>query len=391
MAKMMRSTLSIVTLSLLFPILGHAYPEFIGYKYSSCVTCHFNSQGNGALNDYGRALWSAEIAGRLGAGKKTSEQLGESSGFFGKTQLPWWFRPGAKARQLFFERNPGKQDANWQAVLMQADISSAFILDKNYKNLIMISFGYAPTPAAMKNSTVGDDIDNWVSREHYYRYQATEKLFLFFGMMDKTYGLRIVDHTAYSRSRLGFAQNDQTHGIMAHWISENYEVTLHPFIGNLFQDADLRQAGASMMFEYELKEAWRIGLSALASSNKFVQQNRFGIHSKVGLGVGSSILLDTGFLKNTPEGIDTKMGYYLYSQVMQKISRGYHLYAMGESFKSQMISSQNLEVRTGFGILAFPLARVELRIEAKNTRTFTNNRTVPPDSWMLNSQIHLSL
>lgn len=394
---MKHSTLSIVFILILFPILGQAYPEFIGYKYSSCVTCHFNSQGSGALNDYGRALWSAEIAGRAFAGKRTSEQLGEASGFLGKSQMPWWFRPGVKARQLFYEMNPGapktpgSRNGTWQAVLMQADVSAAFIFDKEYKHMVMVSFGYAPTPGTKRNSPNADDIENWISREHYYRWQANEKLFIYAGMMDKTYGLRIVDHTAVSRQNLGLAQNDQAHGVMAHWIDENYEVTFHPFIGNLFQEKDVRQAGASAMMEVEIKEAWRLGVSALMQSNEYINQTRFGVHSKAGVGVGSSILLDTGVLKNTRDNVESKMGYYLYSQIMQKIKRGYHVYAMGEAFKAQMIASQPLGINTGIGLLMFPMARVEFRVEAKNGRSLSNTGQVTPDHWILTSQIHLSL
>jgi hypothetical protein len=71
-------------LLVLFFLLGalsaKAYPEFIGYGYSSCMTCHVNGQGGGPLSDYGRALWSAEIAGRLFYSKNTTDdEMGAQS------------------------------------------------------------------------------------------------------------------------------------------------------------------------------------------------------------------------------------------------------------------------------------------------------------------------
>ena len=42
----------------------HAYPEFIGYGYGSCLTCHYNGAGGGPLSDYGRSLFAVEIAAK---------------------------------------------------------------------------------------------------------------------------------------------------------------------------------------------------------------------------------------------------------------------------------------------------------------------------------------
>ena len=61
-----------------------AYPEFIGYGYSSCITCHYNGNCGGPLNDYGRALWSPEISSRLLYPKSMSdEDMANQSGFLG--------------------------------------------------------------------------------------------------------------------------------------------------------------------------------------------------------------------------------------------------------------------------------------------------------------------
>ncbi|MBC7464797.1 MAG: hypothetical protein H7256_02295, partial [Bdellovibrio sp.] len=46
-------------LILLLPFLANAYPDFISYGYRTCITCHYNGQGGGALNDYGRAVWAS--------------------------------------------------------------------------------------------------------------------------------------------------------------------------------------------------------------------------------------------------------------------------------------------------------------------------------------------
>lgn len=370
---------------LFFAATAQAYPQFIGYKYSSCLTCHYNSQGNGPINDYGRAVWASEIAGRLGAGKTSAEELGESSGFLGKKQMPWWFRPGVKARQLFVKTNPGIE----RNITMQADVNAAVFFDQDQKKVVVASFGYVPEPFRLRNS--GEKVDTMISREHYFRYQMKDELWLYFGMTDKVYGIRHSDHTAFSRSRTGLAQNDQAHGIVGHYIESNWEYTLNVFMGNMFQDAELRQKGLSMMFEYDLREAFRVGASFLQSTNDFVGNQRLGIHSKYGIGFGSALLFELGTIKNSPKVGDSTQGYYVFSEAMQKVVRGYHVFVNGQAHKSDMTSANSDTVRLGAGLLAFPRQRFELRIEVQNERNITNAAAVSPDTWAFLAQLHLSL
>ncbi len=364
---------------------AQGYPQFIGYKYSSCLTCHYNSHGNGPINDYGRAVWASEIAGRMFAGNKTAEQLGESSGFLGKKQMPWWIRPGVKARQLFVRTNPGVE----RNITMQADVNAAIFLDEDQKKTIVASVGYVPEPFRLQNS--GEKVDTMISREHYFRYQMKDELWLSVGMMDKVYGIRHSDHTAFSRSRTGIAQNDQTHGLVAHYIGSNYEYAGHIFMGNLYQDSELRQKGASGMFEFDVREAFRVGTSVLMSSNSFVDHQRLAVHSKYGLGHGSALLFEMGLIKNSPKTGDSSQGYYIFSEAIQKVVRGYHIFANGQSYKSDMTSANPDVVRLGAGLQAFPMQRVELRIEVQNERLITNAATIAPDTWAFLAQLHLSL
>jgi hypothetical protein len=42
---------SVIFVALLISKRVMAYPDFIGYGYSSCITCHYSGSGGGALND----------------------------------------------------------------------------------------------------------------------------------------------------------------------------------------------------------------------------------------------------------------------------------------------------------------------------------------------------
>ena len=366
-----------------------AYPEFIGYKYSSCITCHYNGQGNGPLNDYGRALWASEIAGRALSGGRTDEQLGESSGFLGKTELPWWIRPGLKARNLAYQTSPGGQGSETRTILMQAEVNAAIFFDRDQKYAIVGSYGHAPVPRRLEDSD--EDVDEWISREHYLRIQKSDSLWFFLGLMDKAYGTRIVNHTAYSRLRTGLAQNDQTHGLMTQYIQPGWEWPGHLFGGNLFQDADLRQKGVSTIFDYDIAEAYRVGVSALYSFNEYVANQRFGVHARRGLGHGNSLLGEIGLINNDPEVGDSALGYYVFSEAMQRVGRGYHVFISGQAYKDKLERGRPETLKMSFGLLAFPMQRFEFRVEAENIRQYNTSADVNEEGWSLLGQVHLSL
>lgn len=373
------------------PNLASAYPEFIGYKYSSCLTCHFNGHGNGPLNDYGRALWASEIAGRWMSGGRTEEQLGEGSGFLGSTPLPWWIRPGVKARYLRLVQSPGGGHSQSRNILMQAEVNAAIFFRQDQSLAFVGSYGRAPVPNRYKGQAKGDQIDEWISREHYIRWQAGEPWWLYIGFADKVYGIRTVDHTAYSRTRTGLSMNDQAHGVIAQYIQPKYEWSINGFVGNLYQDRRLRQTGASTMFEYEVREAMRLGISLLHSSNKYVGNDRLGIHIRNGLGFGSAVLFESGMINDTPKDGEAKKGYYVYAEAIQRVTRGYHVFISGQAFKDNMTADGSDAVKTGIGLLAFPMQRLEFRLEAENTRQFRNSVTVPKEDWWAMGQIHVSL
>ncbi|MGE0527982.1 MAG: hypothetical protein AB7P49_13020 [Bdellovibrionales bacterium] len=380
----------VFTLFVLLPHSVHAYPEFIGYKYSSCLTCHFNGHGSGPLSDYGRALWAAEIADRVFSGGRNAEKLGEASGFLGSTPLPWWIRPGMKARYLYMTQNPGGREES-RSILMQAEGNVALFFKQDQSLGLVASYGHAPIPNRLKSSPGAGDTEEWISREHYLRWQSSESLWWYFGMMDKVYGIRTVNHTAYSRARTGLAMNDQAHGVVAHYIQPTWEVSANGFVGNLYQDADLRQVGGSIMAEYAYREAGRLGASLLHSSNKYVANQRLGVHVRRGYGYGSALLMEVGLIKDSPKSGDARTGYYVFSEAIQRVARGYHVFLSGQAYKDRMESDRPDSLKASFGLLAFPMQRVEFRLEMENTRQIENSPAVSDEFWLMLGQVHIAL
>ncbi len=374
------------------PSLAWCYPDFIGYGYKTCVMCHFNSQGNGPLTDYGRALFSQEIAARNFSTPRemTDEEVAEKySGFIPGTELPWWIRPSIKYRGLFFQTNPGGTGSTSRWIHMQRDLNLVFSFDQASQNVLVLNYGLTALPQTDYYGD-GNKVDA-ISREHYFRFYPMNKLLMATGLMDKVYGLRTSNHTQYSRASLGLGQDDQVHGTHLQWIEEDWDASLHLFAGNLFRPAATRKAGAALQFEYSLGEKTRVGASALTEKNDLMNSSRFAVHSRWGFpkAQGSSILAEAGLKQDQAVGSTGTLGAYALVQSMVHLVRGYNfLTTIERTQKEAKFSSTELE-RLSFGFLMFPLQRTEVRLTAVQFKNFSPE-VVSKDQWQLHGQVHVS-
>lgn len=381
--------LTLILTFMFFSKPAQAYPDFIGYGYSSCMLCHYNGHGNGPLTDYGRGVFASEIISKDFVGKNTSdEELSQRSGFLGKKQLPWWLRPSFKYRGLWFQTNPGSESTLQKFVHMQADASLAILFDQDQKYTVVASYGYYPVPTSLKNDP--NKPSDFLSREHYFRWMKNDTLTWFVGLMDKAYGIRTADHTAYSRTRVGVAQNDQTYGVMAMYRREPWEFTPHVFIGNFAQNADQRQKGVSFMAERDMHQYFRLGGSMMLSQNDYVGWTRLAGHAKYGYGKGNSLLTEAGIITNKPKSGNAKNGAYGLAQSMALIQRGYFFLSQVEYYNQTMSSKSPDNLKWTFGLLAFPYLKTEFRFTLVNGRDLSDD-TVVGDSWSVQTQLHISL
>lgn len=380
----------LIFLTLLLPLVTQAYPDFISYGYRTCITCHFNGQGGGALNDYGRAVWASELTSRALTGKKTADELGEESGFLGKTEMPWYIRPGFKYRGLFLQTDVGSSKAVNRWINMQADGNLAILLDKRQEKVIVATYGYTPTPRRFTSSNEPKP-SNWTSHEYYLRWQTDRKQYLYIGFMDKFYGLKHPDHTAFNRGLIRNGQNDQTHGVAYQYLADNYDLTGHIFLGNLGQDKDLRQMGASILYEYALEKTMTVGATAMSLTNDYLDQKNIGIISRLTFSKGKSFITEVGLKNDTNKTTSTTiLGYYGFLEGLVGVERGYNFLTTLQMYKAELNSSSAVQNRLSLGGLMFPYPKTELRIEIVNDRTSAPENS-SPDQWSLQAQVHLAL
>jgi hypothetical protein len=369
---------------------GHAYANFISHGYTSCLTCHYNALGDGPLNDYGRAVSATAIASRSFYSDKTDEQsLGDRSNFFfGKWRDQKWFRPSINVRGLRYDRNVFESARISKNILMQADGNIVIRPLEKDKLFFSGSFGYAPTPQTNKSSGAQKNV---ISREHYLQWAPVRSHRIYFGLMNKAYGVRVPDHIAFSRTVTGLAQNDQSHGVIYHYTNNNFELAANYFMGNLYQDKLLRQVGGSFTTEYEFANRLRIGASVLKSKNQYLDYFMNTFFIKMGIGEGSSIISELGQVTKTPINSDVAktIGVYNFTQHSIKLSRGTNFLTTFEYYKSNIQTSMvNNNYRLGFGIQYFPMQRIELRFDLVDSRIIAPS-TIVTDTMDLMTQVHL--
>lgn len=371
-----------------------AYPDFIGYGYSSCITCHYNGQGGGALTDYGRALFATEITARDMFPKSMSEEdIVAKSGFLGSKPLPWWVRPGIKYRGLWFQNSPGSKESQSEKFYnMQADLNLNFLFDKKQKYALITTAAYTVYPRQFGTGSPETQPPYWFAKEYYLRYQYSKNLWIYLGQLDKVFGIRQVDHTAVSRFALGLGQFDQSQGAIVHWTYPNWDVAVNAFIGNGAEKSAYKQKGASVSGEYEVAEKFKLGASVLGSKSDRAEWKRVAIHSRLGLSKGSALLAEGGLFENkqlTSGALPATTGAYAILQSMAFLRRGYNLLSVIQYSKADIKSSGAERTSWSIGALTFPLPRTEFRLMAVNGKTYDENSGTV-DNWQLQSQLHIS-
>jgi len=378
-------------LLIVLSINAHAYPEFIGMGYTSCMTCHYNGAGNGGLNDYGRGLFAAEIASKvLWNSKYSDEALATKSGFLGSKVLPFWFRPSIKYRGLTVEENPGgKEKSSKTYYQMQQDLNLHLPFNEAQTLLVAINIGsVARESAASPNKPFPGSM--LVTREHYLRGQLSENFWFYLGFMDKVFGIRHADHTAVNRTFLGLGQNHQVHGLILHYAKDSNEFFFNPYFGNLLIESKSQMPGFTMHYESEPTEMFRVGVSFMRDRDILaIERNTLAFLLKRGIEGGHSLLFESGVKNSLLSSLKTTNSAYVWTQATMRLVRGLFFQTNMEYFKGDITKMGTENLGFGIGLLAFPFQRVELRVTGVSNRTI-NPVSVDKDNWALLSQVHFS-
>ena len=186
--------------ALLLAVAGRAgaEPIFLARQYARCATCHFSPTGGGLLTPYGRSLSREELStsgaggGGAGAGREHEFLFGALGGAPGDVSLGVDLRPA----HLDVERAGVAETRDF---LMNAELVAAL---RRGSWTAYAQVGRQPRRAD----------ERIASFEHWLSYQA-RTFGARAGRFLPAYGVKLADHTSFSRDTLALDNDDQVYAL----------------------------------------------------------------------------------------------------------------------------------------------------------------------------------
>lgn len=178
--------------------LASAEPAFLSRQYSRCTNCHYSATGGGLLTPYGRSLSRQELstfgASPSGAGREQEFLFGALGDATGPVRLGIDLRPS----HLDIE---GSGFESKRDLLMNAAIQAAVTLE-----------GWT-FYAELGRQPRGDD-PRVASFEHWVGFRSERTgLGVRAGRFLPAYGIRLPDHTSFTRAPFGLDNEDQLYAV----------------------------------------------------------------------------------------------------------------------------------------------------------------------------------
>jgi hypothetical protein len=178
---------------------AHAEPVFLSRQYTRCTTCHFSPTGGGLLTPYGRSLSREELSTTGKSHDPVANGAVPSAGWdladnrLGPVSAGIDLRPA----HLDVRFEGGSVTRNF---LMTADVIAAYHV-RDWT--VYGELGREPR----LDGTKIDSYEYWVA------HQAEKGLGVRLGRFLPAYGVRLADHTAFTRAPLGLDTYDQVYGL----------------------------------------------------------------------------------------------------------------------------------------------------------------------------------
>lgn len=262
-----------VLFALFLPVLGvgqtSAEPMFLSKQYTRCSSCHFSPTGGGLLTPYGRSLSREELSttGRRSGNEREHEFLyGALGGAQNRLSLGLSVRPA----RLNLDFDGGSFGRSF---LMNADITAAFRTGS-----------WTAYAEAGRQGRTASPV--YKSFEHWIAFQKERGLGVRVGRFLPAFGVRVADHTTFTRTPLRFNTMDQVYAVELSHVSEKrlVQVSLGPGRADSVTDDDGQGATtATARVQFDLSPTRALVVSGLirggadAASGEKVTGVAFGI------------------------------------------------------------------------------------------------------------------
>ena len=288
-----------------------AEPIFLSRQYTRCTNCHFSPTGGGLLTPYGRSLSREELS-TFGASHGTGSASREQEflfGALGKGLGPVSVGIDLLPAHLSFDSAGYSSSRDF---LMNAALAAAM---QYRKWTFYAQVGRQPR---------GEDA-RVTSFEHWASYQSDKGLGVRVGRFLPAYGVRLADHTAFTRAALGFDNNDQIYGLELSYKSDRQLVQVAAGPGRAESLLDEDKEGA-----FTATGRWQVDLrprTVLVASGAFRDASGLVPRSgATGLALGiapvSRLTLWTEADVRFLDGASGEPAYTLFGQAAYEVYRG---------------------------------------------------------------------
>jgi len=271
----------LVVLGVLLPAAALAYPQYIAKGYTNCATCHYSPTGGGLPNSYGHQAAAATFpdAVKVGWIKEMRARLAKHdvTGTDDQDRPVFQYDLGLDTR-LMALRTPTRVagSPSWVAIPMLGEVGG---VAARGPFLAYLTLTPRPSGVEARSYTVA-------SREHWLQYKIDGEQSVRAGRLVLPFGLRVPDHTAYTREDFGFNKYDQWYALEWDHYSEHYMASVAAFDGTLIAERIAPgERGLCATFGYNFPSWATIGISALGAvsnptwrlaSSLFVRWRPFG-------------------------------------------------------------------------------------------------------------------
>ena len=254
----MRSSALLFALALMLPAAtATAYPQYIAKGYAQCEGCHYSPTGGGIITSMGQSSLEALVPDLLSVAAVSKFRGAiakpEVTGRDEEDKPRLQFDIGLDSRLLFVRssREVGAEKT-WVAVPMLLEGGG------------IVAFGpvMAYATATVRRRSTAEYAVTGMSREHWLSFELKDSLKLRAGRMVLPFGLRMPDHTLYTREDFGFNKWNQSYAAAIDFVGEKLEVHGAAFAGDLWLEPPAMQArGAAVSVSHALLDD-RLSLGA---------------------------------------------------------------------------------------------------------------------------------
>jgi hypothetical protein len=256
--------LALVAAVVLLGLAGtaHAYPQYQISQDLTCTSCHLSPAGGGLLTENGHG-----VAERLSQWKQAPEFM------YGAVETPDWLQLGGDIRAMAgYMQTPQRYLIGFP---MQVD---------GYAHATKGPFS-AQLTLGFRPSQVGNEALTTIwAREHYVMWQSNpgerEGQWIRAGHFMPVFGLRLVEHPAYTRRFGGTPLFGEKYGVSFSMIDEKWEAHVSGFLKDPFIDEVMPANGAAAYGEYRIGQHSQVGGGVMFKQSDWDQYRHYAVTAK---------------------------------------------------------------------------------------------------------------